>query len=174
MKSTPLRTHSLSGAASRQLQWEKIADAIRISLNQIGGDRGTASTKGADLELGADQRAVVERAFELARQEFRRVLEHQRRMMQFVTYILLGSIALSIAGATLLRLTPWGGAVSIASLAALLGLLYKGWQLTRDQAMLELIPARYELAMQIATSKRQAEAILNAFLKETSSLQTRR
>jgi hypothetical protein len=167
-------SYRLSGAASQQLDWKRLADPIRIALTQLGGDRGRATADDADAAIGVEQRAVLERAFAMARAEFRRVLEHQRNAMKFVTILLLVTLALAVASTTLLRMTPWGSTVSIASLVGLVGLLYKAWQLTRDQAMLELIPARYELAMGIATSKRQVEQVLNAFLKETSSLQSRR
>ena len=44
------------------------------------------------------------------------------------------------------------------------GLLERAWRLTKDQAMLELFPARYELALQLSLTRERYSKILNQFM----------
>ena len=54
--------------------------------------------------------------------------------------------------------------------AALLGLFASVRSIGRDQAMLEVLPTRYELALQFATTAEDRRKILERFLDETASL----
>ena len=120
--------------------------------------------------LGVEDQKVLRSAFDAAEQAFHVVLRPLRNLMRLITVLLIVSIAVTIAGAALMTLTRWAGALSVGGLISMFGLLTKAWSLARDQAMLELIPARYELALQVCASKKQAAAIVNAFLKETNSV----
>ena len=51
-----------------------------------------------------------------------------------------------------------GSALSLAGIASMLGLLHRAWLLSRDQAMLELIPSPYELALKLSTSRLQSRS----------------
>jgi hypothetical protein len=50
----------------------------------------------------------------------------------------------------------------------LFGFLERAWRLTKDQAILELIPARYELALQLSLTREQYSKVLNQFMQETA------
>jgi hypothetical protein len=113
----------------------------------------------------------VRQAFEHIEAEFKRVLQPLGRQMKIVQTIVLVSVAVTIAGACLSFVNPWGGSVlSLGPIGTMLGFLPRTWRLSRDQAMLELIPIRYGLALQLSDSPQQFKRVLTQFLSETSSL----
>jgi hypothetical protein len=96
---------------------------------------------------------------------------YEGRLMKIVSFLILLSIATTIAGAAFAFIDPRiGSALSLAGIGSMLGLLHRAWLVSRDQAMLELIPGRYELALKLSASRLQSRTVLNQFLAETSSL----
>lgn len=122
-------------------------------------------------EIRVDPTLIRREAFGHAEAEFQWVLKPLRAQMKIVSGLVLVSIAVAITGAALASVTPWvRGVMSVGGIETLFGLLFKAWQLSRDQAMLELIRARYGIALQLATSPREVKQILTQFLAETSSI----
>lgn len=161
---------SLSRSTSRRINWNQITDILRLTADRIGGERSDGkSLVDVPDTLNSEDTKVLQAAFQTASQAFREVLRPLRNLMRITITLLMLSIAVTIAGATLATITPWAGLVSAGGVISMFGLLTKAWKLARDQAMLELIPARYELALQVSTSKKQASTIINAFLRETTS-----
>jgi len=159
---------SLSRGTSRRIDWTRITDVLRVTADRFGEHRSGASTENQDY-LRSEDLIALQSAFSVAEQAFRTVLRPLRNLMRLVTVLLILSIAVTIAGAALAMLTRWASILSVAGLISMFGLLTKAWTLARDRAMLELIPARYELALKVCTSKKQAGTIVNDFLKETNS-----
>jgi hypothetical protein len=160
---------TLSKRTSRKIDWSTVTDTIGLTLDQLSHGRGG----GAEGHSPADavDPAIVRQAFQHVEAEFKRVLEPLRGQMKVVSALVLVSLAIMVAGAALAFVNPWGGSIlSLGGVGSVLGLLVRAWQLSRDQAMLELIPARYSLALQLCSSPQQCKQILTQFLSETSSL----
>ena len=95
--------------------------------------------------------------------------------MKLASGVVIVSLAATIAGAAFAMVNPWmGSAVSVAGIGSMFGILTRMWRLAKDQAMLELIPARYELALQLAASPEQFSAILNEFMRESSLIRSQK
>jgi hypothetical protein len=166
----------LSLTTSARVDWALVGDGARLLLGEIDTDRGRAASAESTARAGvAVDQAIVQRAFEQARQEFARVLAPTKRSIQWAFVIVVVALALTVSGGALSFLGPWwrGGLLSLAGLGTMLGYLRRAWLLTRDQLLLELVPARYELALTLATSPTQYAQILREFLKETDSLKSR-
>jgi hypothetical protein len=103
------------------------------------------------------------------RNEFNKALSSQRVILRIVIGGVSLAIACAVAGGALLQITPLASVISIASIGALIALLIKLYNLARDQAMLELIPARYELAIALCQTRADANKLMGEFLAETSS-----
>lgn len=165
-------TPKLSSWAVRRIDWQKISDTTRAALDFVGHSRaGHAQTADAT----AFNPEVVREAFASVKREFRTVLKPLRTQMKLASGLVIISIAATIAGAAFAMVNPWAGsALSIAGMGSMLGILTRMWQLAKDQAMLELIPSRYELALQLATSPEQFSTILNEFLRESTSIRSQK
>ena len=153
----------LSGAARTRVNWDRINDAT-------GGARAR-STPGAEPRVADPDR--VRRIFAVAKEEFKVGLDSLRRLMTLTMWLVGGAGAVALVGLLLILLLDLkipGAITSGLSLSALLVLVYKMWQLGRDQAMLELIPTSYEVALSLADSPAQFSKILDQFLSETESL----
>ena len=105
------------------------------------------------------------------RQEYANAISGLRNLMRWIVTLVLVAVAVSVAGGALLQVTPYAGLISLAGIAGLFGLLVKAWQLARDQAMLELIPARYAVAIETCGTQEDARKLIGVFLAETSTLQ---
>jgi hypothetical protein len=111
--------------------------------------------------------------FATARQEFQRALA-SLELTTRVLVIVAGFSAAACLGGVVVA-AAWkqvfGGAIFTgAGTAALLGLFAKIQAIGRDQAMLVLVPTKYELALQFATTPEDRKIILERFLEEVSSL----
>ena len=171
MAMAPKLVAPLSRAAASRINWEPILDEIGLVAGQV------RSTKRRPEESDAQSGREVEGRREslllsLAhlKEEFENTLGWLRRIMRVVIALVVGAVALTVAGAALLQVTPYAGLLSIAGIGSLLGLLTKAWRIARDQAMLELVPARYTLAIELARSDEDIQKIIADFLAETSSL----
>ena len=103
---------------------------------------------------------------------FQRALDPLRIQVRVVSALVLLSLALAISGAVLAQANLWrGSTLSLTGIGSLLGFLSTALRLSRDQALLELIPAKYELAFELSKSPRQLNRVLAEFLKEMSALQ---
>ncbi|TPI31490.1 hypothetical protein FJ414_23310 [Mesorhizobium sp. B3-1-6] len=166
----PDHTHTghLSTVTARRINWRLIDDALGTALDQSGPDRGGRETTGRPNSASDE---TLQRAFAIVSSEFLRVLDPLRTQVKFVSWLILASIAVTIAGGVLAFLQPVGGGIlTLAGIGTLFGLLVKAWQLARDQAMLELVPARYELALRYARSNKQESELIKQFMTETSSI----
>jgi hypothetical protein len=179
VQSTPsseqIRLFPLSGWTSRLVQWDVIQSPLEELAEEFGAVRAAppAASAGPVPLTPADRRRVRE-AFERFRDEFQRVLGPlQKRNRRLMGLVVLAVVATFI-GAVLAFFFPYGGvAIEIASLGSLVALLRTVWQLERDQAMLSVLPARYELAINLCNSRDDMRALLRLMLEESSSLQSR-
>lgn len=161
---------SLSSSTSSKIDWKTINDVLGVAVDELGPDR-SAKSQGSQSTTTIDAKAI-RRAFTVVKDEFQRVLDPLRKQMKVVSMLIFVSLAISISGALISFINPWGGGIlTITGVGALFGLLVRIWKLSRDQAMLELVPARYELALQMCTNPNQFSEILTQFMRETSSLQ---
>ena len=160
-----------SSSVAKRLDWNRVTDAFGV-LSQT--ERATASDTVSDKALTDEERAHLRHALNVLKEEFSRVLRSLSRAFQIVVLAMVVALALAVAGGALLQVTPYASVISIAGVGALFGLLGRAWQLARDQAMLELIPARYALAIEGCRTTRDAQKFISTFLAETASLQARR
>jgi hypothetical protein len=168
---------TLSPRTAQRVQWNLASDTARLLLAEVDTERGRAATSERPVASSSEfavNEERVRRAFEQAKLEFSRVLGPTRKGMQWSLAIAVIALAVTVAGAALSFLNPWGGGlVSLAGLGVMLGYLRRAWMLNRDQLLLELVPARYELALTLARTKEQYAQILRTFLKETDSLHSK-
>ena len=168
MNSTP----ELSSWAVRRIDWEKISDTTRAALDFVCHSRASHAQTAAGTAFDPK---VVREAFASAKREFRTVLKPLRTQINLASGLVIVSIAATIAGAAFAMVNRWAGsALSIAGIGSMFGILTRMWQLAKDQAMLELIPSRYELALQLASSPEQFSTILNEFLRESTSIRSQK
>lgn len=162
-------TLRLSSLTARRIDWQRIDDTTRAALDHLGKSRSAvAGSVAADPVFDPH---LVREAFGSMKREFQSVLRPLQLQMRFVSGLIFVSLAVTISGAALTKVSLWRGSVlSLAGVGAMFGFLTRAWQLAKDQAMLELIPSRYELALQLAASPEQFAAILNEFLRESNSL----
>lgn len=159
---TPDLPFRLSATAARQVNWNAIQDST------VGiADQG--------LEAAPPDGVTVEqtrRVFDTARREFKKALEGLRRLTRILLAVagLLAVVAIAGAFISTIQRSFAGGAVSTVGVVALLGLFAKIHSLGRDQAMLELLPVRYEMALELASTPEDRRKILDNFLRETTSL----
>jgi hypothetical protein len=158
----------LSSWTVRRIDWQKIGDTTRAALDFAGGSRGVRAESPATPPFDPH---VIREAFASVKREFRTVLKPLRTQMKLASGLVILSLAATITGAAFAVVHPWmGSAVSVAGIGSMFGFLTRMWQLAKDQAMLELIPTRYELALQLATSPDQFSDILNEFMRESTSI----
>jgi hypothetical protein len=165
----------LSSSTIRKVDWGALTDQVNLALGEIAATRGRAAPADADSPENAVERSseVVAKAFESANARFKEVLGPLRQTMRLVQGLLLLSMASAVVGGAVAMISPWPGiGLSVVALTSMFGLLVQSWLLARDQAMLELIPDRYQLALQLLPAKDHAK-LLNVFLQETSSLRAR-
>lgn len=160
----------LSRFASKRINWQLIDDSA-VGLAMRGGEEAQRDADAARLSPQAPEE--VTRVFETARREFQRTLRTLALIVRVLMLIAGLSAAASIGGlvvATVGRQLLGGAIFTGAGTASLLTLFTAIRAIGRDQAMLELLPMRYELALQLATTATDRRKILARFLDETASL----
>jgi len=163
MEAESAMTMKLSGAARGRVNWKRINDVT-------AGARSRSTPAGEGRQVEPER---VREIFKVAKEEFQAALNSLRNLTRVMTWLVLLSVAVAFIGLLLVLIFDLripGAVTSGASLSALTALVFKMWQLGRDQAMLELIPTRYEIALSLVTSSAQFSKILDQFLSETESL----
>ena len=158
---------NLSGATQKKINWQRIEDSA-IGIVKRGKESEEAGAAGA-----APPPIDVAPIFATARQEFQRALASLEFMTRMLVIVVGISVVASLAGVVLAAVWKQvlgGAAFTGAGTAALVALFLKIHAIGRDQAMLALVPTKYELALQFATSAQDRKAILARFLDEVSSL----
>jgi hypothetical protein len=169
MSTNHQNSQKLSSLSARQLNWEKVTDAIRFTAAELGVMRGEEA-KSATERAPVDP-TVIEKAFSVYKAEFAKAATWSRRAVNLALALLVLALAVAAVGALLFSTTAWGGGILVvAGLSGLLGMVAQVRQLSRDQLMLEMIPAKYELALRLASSPEQYRTTLEAMLAETQSL----
>jgi hypothetical protein len=157
---------TFSHATVKRINWTAIKDSS-IGMSVRGGG---ATAGGAAREV---QAADLERVFATMRSEFKSALSGLRRLMNIILLLAGVSLAAAIAGTIIagtLRAIVSGMALSTVGVVALIDLFRRVARLGREQAMLELIPAKYELALNIAETPEDRRKVLNSLMKEMDSL----
>lgn len=160
---------TLSSHTQKKINWQRIEDSA-IGISMRGGEPDRVNTTG-----GPSAATDVMPIFATARQEFQRALTSLR----FTTHVFVLVAGLSAAACIggVVVAAAWkqiiGGSIFTgAGTAALLALFAKIQAIGRDQAMLELVPTKYELALQFAVTPEDRRTVLNRFLEEVSSLKS--
>lgn len=151
---------TLSNMTQKKVQWQRIEDSA-VGLSARGGD--------SPLSAPADVAPI----FATARQEFQRALASLDLMVRALVIVAGVSAAVCLGGVILAAVARqiWGGAVFTgAGTACLLALFTHIRAIGRDQALLTLIPTKYELALQFAVTPEDRRRLLDRFLDEVSSL----
>lgn len=153
----------LSTTATKQVNWNAIQDSTV----------GIADRSLEEVSTSAVSSDQVRRVFSTARREFGKALDSLRRLMRILLVIVGLSAVVAIAGvlvATVWKSLTSGVVLSTVGVASLLGFFGRVYQLGRDQAMLELLPMRYEMALEMASTPEDRRKVLDDFLRETTSL----
>jgi len=158
---------SLSNGTSRNIDWQTIEDVVGVVS---GLQRKAPSDTGLDEHLSAEDREAARRAFVVVREEFAKAIGWIRSTMRWSIIGIVAAVAVAVIGGVLVQVSPWAGLISIASIGSLFALLPKAFALARDQAMLELIPGRYALALELCSTRSEVQKLLTRFLDETSSM----
>ena|ERR1700682_1687720 len=151
---------TLSKTTQKKIHWQRIEDSA-IGLSIRGQE--TAPSGPAD----------VAPIFATARQEFQQALASLNFMVRTLVIVAGVSAAVSLGGVIFAAVARqiFGGAVFTgAGTAAMLALFARIHSIGRDQAMLALIPTKYELALQFAATPEDRRKLLDRFLDEVSSL----
>jgi len=163
----------LSKSASGLLNWKLINDTMRFALDEVGASR-SGHPSPADRQQHIDPE-VVERAFKALKSEFRRVLGPLRKQIIVSSTLILLSLAVTIGAAALISIKPMSaGIVSAAGIGAMIPLVGRTWRLARDQAILELLPAKYEALLQLCRSQEQYSEALRRMMDELTAAQSAR
>ncbi len=162
---SPIAIYSLSSDTRHRVNWQLINDTLGMLA---GTRRGTTADQ--PLALSAADRKRLRQAFELVRNEFATTLAGLKIMTRLILAGIVIALAVAIGGGALMQISPWASIIPIASVGTLAGLLAKMYQLARDQVLLELVPARYELAMEFCRTQADAQDLMAKFLLETTSL----
>lgn len=158
----------LSSSTRAKVNWLIINDTLGMLAGTL---RGTTADQ--TLALSAADRKRLREGFELVRNEFAKTLAGLKVMTRLILGAIVIALAVAIGGGALLQISPWASIIPIASVGTLVGLLAKMYQLARDQVLLELVPARYELAMEFCQTRADAQNLMAKFLAETTSLSTK-
>lgn len=172
MNEQPQDAPVLSKSASRLLNWKLINDTMRFALDEVGASRGgrLGAANGQQID-----RELVEKAFQALKSEFRRVLGPLRKQIIVSSTLILLSLAITIAAAALISIRPMSaGIVSAAGIGAMIPLLGRTWRLARDQAILELLPAKYEAILQLCNSQEQYSEALRRMMDELAATHSAR
>ena len=160
---------TLSTAARARVDWQRITDAFGL---QSGTMRQSGGSADDNTLITPEERSRLQKAVDLAGQEFDTALGSLRRLSRLVIGGIVVALAIAIVGGALLQLTPYASIISVAGIGSLFALLTQAWRISRDQVMLELIPARYSLAVEFCRTRKDVQRLVAAFLDETSSLRS--
>jgi len=158
---------SLSNQTSRNIDWQTIEDVVGVVS---GLQRKAPTDAGLDEHLSAEEREAARRAFVVVREEFAKAIGWIRTTMRWSIVGIVAAVAVAVICGVLVQVSPWAGLISIASIGSLFALLPKAFALARDQAMLELMPGRYALALELCSTRSDVQKLLTRFLDETSSM----
>jgi preprotein translocase subunit SecG len=158
---------SLGNKTSRNIDWQTIEDVVGIVS---GLQRKAPADAGLDEHLSAEERDAARRAFVVVREEFAKAIGWIRTAMRWSIVGIVAAVAVAVIGGVLVQMSPWAGLISIVSIGSLFALLPKAFALARDQVMLELIPGRYALALELCSTRSDVQKLLTRFLDETSSM----
>jgi hypothetical protein len=159
---SPSPSLSLSPSTSHQIDWQAINRAT-IGL-------GTSRSTDGDGNGSVDP-VRIQTAFATLKTEFTKAAAPLRRSMAIIVPLMLLAFGVAVAAGFVLPLIPWGAVTAGASILATLGLGQRIWRMARDQMMLELIPARYELAFGLSETAEQRRQLIRQFIADTALLQ---
>ena len=158
---------SITNETSRNIDWQTIEDVVGVAL---GLQRKAPAIPELSEPLSAADREAARRAFVVVRDEFAKTISWLRTTIRWSIVGIAAAVAIAVIGGALLQISPWASIISFASIGSLFALVPKAFALARDEAMLELIPGRYALALELCSTKGDVQKLLTRFLDETSSM----
>jgi hypothetical protein len=116
--------------------------------------------------------------FDLFQQQCNTALTELRRSTRACVWTIIVAMMCAVAGAVVLAFLEsqrmLGGVLTAGGLGALATVLARALGLARDEAMLQVLPTKYQLAFQLARDPKQYDEAYRAFLAETNSLRSSR
>lgn len=165
----------LSPGTSAQINWSKILDLTaglreRSNVTQVIG--AESALAGAELEK---YRERVPQVFVQVKEEFAHVSANLRGQLRMIFLIQVALAMVIVVSAVLaaVKASLWATVVNGGGLAALFTIFVQNSKLSHDQMMLALLPKKYELALQLATSPEHFRQVLDRFLEETAPLRNK-
>ena len=152
----------LSKTTKGKINWKRIQDST-VGLTHRGEDFSDASSE------------RVQRVFAMMKSEFDRALVDLKNMIRNYIMVTGGMITMAIAlliWTAVVQNVMAGAVVGGGSITCLTGIFYKIYTLGRDQAMLQTVPARYQLVLELAPDNKTLGQLLVRFLDETSSVRS--
>jgi hypothetical protein len=142
-----------------------------LNIEAIRDQAAGIFTRSAGLEFDPANEAI-DRVFQRAREEFDKTLQALRTLTQRLLLVAGGATVLAVGGAVGVAFANMlaGGAVATGGLMGLLAVFKRIYHLGRDQAVLELLPMRYEMALAMASNDRDRQVVLKRFLDEMQAL----
>ena len=158
--------NQLTNGTAQRIAWEKISstEAERLAI-----------TRGPNAELDERYAEHVGAVFAAAKMEFACALGPLRRQVQVALWIILPMLALAVGAGCLVavwRNAVAGTAISTTALVAFFGVLNRAWHLGKDQAILELTPASYEVLFRVCRTKSDHETVFKAFMVEVAAMRS--
>lgn len=159
---------NLSSSTRAKIDWQRMEASTAGFVTRSS----TSSESAAAATASAPDPGPV---FAMARKEFQRVLSSLNLLVRTLTILAGLSVVVCIVGVVVAGVAKQmlsGAALTVTGTGALIGLFNKIHAIGRDQAMLELIPVKYELALQLATAPEAKAKLLDNYLQEVGSLKS--
>lgn len=167
MKNTRTLTYpiTLSKKTAGSINWRAISQVL--DEQGLGANRGTEEPTVQSSD-SVDYAERVAKACEAPKREFAARAAVLKRQVQLALWILFPALAIAIVAGVMLAVKApiGGGLLSTGGLAALFGFMTRTWRLGRDQLILELFPARYEMLLGLCHTAQQYDLALNALMAE--------
>jgi hypothetical protein len=172
---------SIRTQTSALFDWDKL-DALTVGFVERGAGLlvpGHHVTK-HETEANAEQeekRQELARLFTMFQNQCHAALSQLRRSAHICFAVIVLAVIIAIAGSVTLALLHsqrvLGGLLSAGGLGTLVAVLTRAIGINRAVAMLEVLPTRYQLAFNLATTAKQYDTVFRTFMDETSSLRGR-
>jgi hypothetical protein len=152
---------------------DKVASRAEMFRAQLGaGFAGDVPAAGPLEKANIDAlKEGILTSMDQAANDFKAVLAPMRQRVQVMTGILFIGLAISVVLGAFSIVSPYVRVpVSVATIVGLFPLIQRTWQLSRDQAQLELTPAIYRVAFASCSSPEQFQKVLESWLNAIRAL----
>ena len=156
---------SLSNRTASKMDWNAI-QASAIGIRSRSTEQESAS---------APSEQAIQAVFDKAQLIFSESIASLEDMTKTLYWIVGGTIAFVVAaiivGQFLDQVRAMATGFSLVGIAALLAVAYRLINAHRDIVILKLVPTKYSMGMQLATTEQQKNILFDGFMKDLESLQ---